>query len=112
MKERSLVYNNIVKNIDIEKFKELKEYLESLEEDDIVYIEEDGDAKYAILPIGQYDYLDSFKDVMSDDKLPEEGNVKIITNMPELSYEEYETVKKQLIDVLEKNFKPKADKLN
>lgn len=104
-----------MQKIDIKQLKEIKEELDQLEEDDAIFVDENNDTKYVILPVGLYDMLESYRSLLEGDKIPTNGSdVKIISaNTPsELSYDEYETIKKQLMEVFDKTFRPKPDKLN
>ena len=97
-------------NIDIKELESIKDKLEGLSEDEVLFVDENGSTKYVILPINQFDSLEeTFKE--------EQGSltpaIKIINGDGfELSYDEYETVKKQLNEIFEKTFKPKPEKLN
>lgn len=103
-----------MQNIDIKYLKEIKEELEELQEDDAIFVDDNNDTKYVILPIETYDLLESYRSILEGDKQESlNPNVKIISNaINELSYDEYETIKKQLMEVFEKTFKPKPEKLN
>lgn len=101
-----------MKNIDIKELKEIKEELECMDEQ--IFICENKEPKYVIVPIDEYDDLASCKELIDGklDTMPNEG-VKIITNSnSKLSYEEYEKIRKQLVDVFDATFKPKPEKLN
>lgn len=101
-----------MKNIDIKDLYEIKEDLDCIE--DVIFVDDNNETKYAILPIDEYDDLVSLKD-MVEDKLGnlKEPSVKIISNKDsELTYEEYEKIRKQLVDVFDATFKPKPEKLN
>lgn len=99
-------------NIDIKRISEIKDELDSLSEDDVLFIDEDGTTKYAITPV---EFYDKAEDVLStieamDAMTPK---VKIIgAGDGEMTYEEYERVKRLINDAVEKAFKPKAEKLN
>ena len=98
--------------IDLEKTEKLKNELDSLEEDEECFLCEEGESKYVVLPVEKYDLLDSYRSFFEGDQL-NNGNVKIITNaMNELSYDEYEAIRKQLIEVIDKTFKPNPEKFN
>lgn len=103
-----------MQKLDLEKLKELKEELDYLENDDVLYLEEDGEEKYVVLPVELYDVLESYRSIFEDGKPTNGSDVKIISthNPNELSYDEYETIKKQLMDIFDKTFRPKPDKLN
>ena len=98
--------------IDIKKLENIKTELDSLDKEDVLFINENGSAKYAILPIETYDAF--------ADEVEEENNapffnpsIKILTpGRAELSYDEYEMIKKQILDAFDKTFKPKPEKLN
>lgn len=99
-------------NIDIKELNEIEEELNELSEDEVIFVEKDGQARYAILPIEQYDELDSYRDLL-DGKVENGAAVKIVSpNHNELTYEEYEKIRKQLVDVFDKTFKPNPEKLN
>ncbi len=89
--------------IDIKKLDAIKDELDSLDENDVLYINENGNSKYVLLPIESYDVLEN----------KNSANVKIVTPFNgELTYDEYEAIKKQVLDILDKTFKPKREKLN
>lgn len=95
--------------IDVKKIKGLKEELSKLDskEEESLYITENGSIKYVLLPVEIYDSLKSLEDEGPS------ATIKILnpTN-PNLSYEEYEEVRRQVLEVLDKTFKPKPEKLN
>ncbi len=98
--------------IDIKKLKNIKNELDSLSEEEVLLINENGSAKYALLPIETYDAL------MENTNSENEGSVynpviKILSSGGlELSYDEYEKVKKQIMEAFDKTFKPRPEKLN
>ncbi len=96
--------------IDIKKLDSIKKELESLDKDDTLYITENGSAKYALMPIDVYDALMEEEQEDFNLALP---SIKVVgpSNI-ELSYDEYEAVKKRIIDAFDKTFKPKREKLN
>lgn len=97
-------------NIDIKELENIKDKLESLIEEDVLFVDENGSTKYVILPINQFDNLE---EVVKDGQATLTPAIKIINGDGfELSYDEYETVKKQLNEIFEKTFKPKPEKLN
>ncbi len=94
--------------IDVKKIKGLKEGLSKIDnkEEESLYITENGSIKYILLPIEEYDML------ANQDENPS-ATIKILNPMnANLSYEEYEEIRKQVLDVLDKTFKPKPEKLN
>ena len=99
---------NINMNIDIKKLKDIKEELEKLDKD-VAFIDEDGVSKFVILPIEQYEFVEDILQASKDGR----GSIRVINaNNLELTYDEYESVKKQLDEIIEKTFKPKPEKLN
>lgn len=104
------MYNGLM-NIDIEKVALLKDELRHLKEGDVAFVNENGIARYVIMPVDMYD---SIEDVMAlIDGSIAFPQVKLAGDSDiELSYEEYERIKKQIIDALEKTLMPKPEKLN
>ena len=103
-------YNVFNMNIDIERLKEIREELDAMNETDVLYIDEDRKAKYVIMPVELYDTLEDLLSVLN---APASASVRIAA--PEeidLSYDEYERIKKQIMEAVEKTFMPKPEKLN
>ena len=97
-------------SIDIRELENIRKQLESLEEDDVLFVDEDGQTRFVLMPVAQYDFIDEMFRQSQNLSMP---RVRIINgNELELSYDEYEAVKKQLNDIIEKTFKPKPEKLN
>ena len=97
-------------NIDIEKIKEVKEELDALNQNDVLYIEEDGKTKYAVLPIELFDQVE---DVLMMMNTPFDTSVRIAApDEIDLTYDEYERIKRQIMEAVEKTFMPKPEKLN
>ena len=97
-------------NIDIERLKEIKDELDAMNESDVLFIDEDRKAKYVIMPVELYDTLEGLLNVLN---APAPASVRIAA--PEeidLSYDEYERIKKQIMEAVEKTFMPKPEKLN
>jgi hypothetical protein len=97
-------------NIDIERLKEIKDELDAMNESDVLFIDEDRKAKYVIMPVELYDTLEDLLNVLN---APAPASVRIAA--PEeidLSYDEYERIKKQIMEAVEKTFMPKPEKLN
>lgn len=96
--------------IDINELDNLKEKLDALEKDDILFIDEEGSSKYALMNMKVYEEVEEIMKVMNYSRLPQ---VKIESNDDiEVSYEEYEQIKKQLLEVIDEAFKPKPENLN
>jgi len=97
-------------NIDIEKISGIRDELDALNENDVLFIDEDKKAKYAIMPIELYDALEDMLMMVNGQQ---NMSVKIATSEDiDLSYDEYERIKKQIMDAVEKTFMPKPEKLN
>ena len=97
-------------NIDIERIREVKDELDALSQNDVLYIEEDGKAKFAVIPIEMYDQLE---DVLMMMNTPFDASVRIAAPGDiDLTYDEYERIKKQIMEAVEKTFMPKPEKLN
>lgn len=98
-------------NIDIEKVKDIQKELENLDDEEVIFIDENGYSKYAIITSKTYDKVENILMSISDMEsfTPE---VKVIGGGSELSYDEYERIKSLIMDAVEKTFKPKAEKLN
>ncbi|MDO4499792.1 MAG: hypothetical protein Q4B60_00815 [Erysipelotrichaceae bacterium] len=99
-------------NIDIKKLENISKELADLKKDDVIYVDEDGSSKYVIMPIGLYESVENSL-IDDNDTLNADPHIRIIG--PEgfqLSYDEYESVKKQINDAFEKVFKPKPENLN
>ncbi|MBR3227801.1 MAG: hypothetical protein IKF68_04565 [Erysipelotrichaceae bacterium] len=97
-------------NVDIKKLESIRKELESLDEDDVLFIEDDGKADYVLMRTEYYDYIDEILKQAQGIMSPK---VKVISAEDlELTYDEYEAVKKQLNDIIEQTFKPKPEKLN
>ncbi len=110
MKKMQKCYNGFNMNIDIERLKEIREELDAMNEADVLYIDQDRKAKYVIMPVELYDTLEDLLNVLNT---PVSASVRIAA--PEeidLSYDEYERIKKQIMEAVEKTFMPKPEKLN
>ena len=97
-------------NIDIRKIQEIKDELDSLNENDVLFIEDEGNVKYAIMPIELYDSMEDLMSVLNG-----QNGTSVRSATPDdldLSYDEYERIKKQIMDAVEKTFMPKPEKLN
>lgn len=101
-----------MKTVDINKIKNIKKELESLEKDEVLFVNEDGSSKYVCMPMELYETVEDFINV-DEEELLKNTQIKVINaNDIELTYDEYEKVKEQIIDALDRTFKPKPEKLN
>ena len=100
-----------MQKIDIKEIENIKEKLNELDTDEVIYVDEDGASRFVIMPVALFDsYLEENEGL---DKLVYEPHIKILgADNIELSYEEYELIKKQINDAFDKTFKPKREKLN
>lgn len=102
------MFYNRAMEVDVKKIKGLKEEFAKIDskEEESLYITQNGSIKYVLLPVETYDCLNKEEDGPS-------ATIKILNPMnPNLSYEEYEEVRRQVLEVLDKTFKPKPEKLN
>ena len=99
-----MFYNGAME-IDVKKIKGLDEGFDVLDsnEDDAVYITEDGNVKYVMLTSEEYDSL--------VEKMPS-ASIRVLNPMGDITYDEYEEIKRQVLEALDKTFKPKPEKLN
>lgn len=99
-------------NIDINRLENIKQDLAELKDRDVLYIDENGITKYAIMPIDAYDKADEILSLYEESKNMN-ANVKVIgADNEDITYEEYERIKALIMEAVEKTFKPKAEKLN
>lgn len=102
-------------NIDIKKIENIKQDLDELKENQALFIDENGQTKYAIVPVQTYDDYEEALSVMNELKELNENStqVKIVgVDSQEVTYEEYERIKTTVMEAIEKTFKPKAEKMN
>lgn len=97
-------------NIDIERLYEIREDLEALRQSDVLFIDENGKQRFALMPIELYEQLE---DVLLMLNAAPSATVKIAgPDDIDLTYDEYEMIKKQIMDAVERTFMPKPEKLN
>ncbi|MBQ6333734.1 MAG: hypothetical protein IJI46_01515 [Erysipelotrichaceae bacterium] len=97
-------------NIDIERVKEIQEELRALDQSDVLFIEENGERRYAMMNIELYEQLE---DIMTMLNGPAHASVRIAgPEEIDLTYDEYEMIKRQIMDAVERTFMPKPEKLN
>ena len=97
-------------NIDIKYLEQIKDELEALGENDVAFIEEDNVTKYVLMPVELYDSIENLAMMIND---AQNASVSISSDQEiDLSYDEYEQVKKMIMDAVEKVFMPKPEKLN
>jgi len=102
-----------MKEIRLEDYPELKEELEELEDGDVLSFTYGDEIKYVAMSSAVFDELDQIAEMFNSTAEEPGPNVKVIAPAGhDLSYEEYEKVKKQIIKALDESFKPNPDKLN
>ena len=52
-------------NVAIEKLKEIRDELDKLQENDVLFVEENGIEKYAVIPIELYDSIEGLMTMMN-----------------------------------------------
>ena len=98
-------------NVDIKKIKSIKKELESLEEDDVIFVEEDGVSKYVVMPIEDYEECEQIMNLFND--YSNKPLIKVAGPKDfDITYEQYEDIKKQIMDAVDQAFKPNPEKLN
>jgi len=97
-----------MKSVDIKDLGNIEADLNNLGQDDVLFVCEGGKERFVLMPIEQYDAL--FHEV--DDKLAM-PQIKILKDgVLDLSYEDYDRIRKELLEAFDKALKPKAEKLN
>ena len=97
-------------NIDINRLDELKDELAFLNQDDVLFIEEDGQEKFAVVPIDLFNSVEDFLELLNE--ASSGPVVKVDSSNLDLSYDEYERIKNQIMEMVEKTLMPKPEKLN
>lgn len=104
-----------MRNIDIKEVEGIKKQLEMLGDEDVAFIDEDGQSKYAVMNLNYFEKLDSYRQLSEKNGPVFNTQVKIFSGgspMEDLSYDEYEKIRNQLLEIFDKSFRPKNDKLN
>ena len=99
-------------DIKVEDLKELKEKLDSLDKDDVLYISEDNKRTHVVIPFDMYseyqEMLNFFNHVLTIENNMQSQKEEDL----DLTYEEYEQIKQQVMEALEETLLPKPEKLN
>ncbi|MBO7677613.1 MAG: hypothetical protein J6S49_08870 [Erysipelotrichaceae bacterium] len=93
--------------IDLEIIKDIDTMMEGLEKDDVLFVKEEGKDKYVILHAWYYELLEDVADMFQAPPVSITRPDDI-----ELSYDEYERIKNQIMELVEKTLMPKPEKLN
>ena len=98
-------------SIDINRINDIREELEALGERDVLFVNEDGKARYVLMPVEMYDSLEELSVLLDSPVM--NPQVKVVSPDDfELSYDEYERIKNQIMEIVEKTLMPKPEKLN
>lgn len=98
-------------SIDLNKLEQIKDELDALSEDEVLYVNDDGKAKYVLMPIEMYENIEEMMSFLNSPVF--NPQVKVVNNGDfELSYDEYERIKNQIMEIVEKTLMPKPEKLN
>ena len=111
-----------MKKVIVKDSKDLLNIKEYLKDNDFIEVELDDNNHFIAISKDEYESLAGIKDLIheaqdfDDNQKDSNGNIKIISNgdliNDNLSFEQYEFIKKQINQVIEKTLKPKPEKLN
>ena len=102
-------YNEVME-IELSKLKDIREELESLQDHEVLTVEENGEKRFAVLPWSHYEQIEELSMMIAD---ANKNPVQMVTGGNfDISYEEYESIRDQIIEALEKTLMPKPEKLN
>ena len=97
-------------NIDINKLSNIYDELEDLNGSDVLFVDEGSQSRYVIMPIELFDQLEELISMLKE---PETMPVVRFSGEDiDLSYDEYERIKNQIMEAVEKTLMPKPEKLN
>ncbi|MDO4940385.1 MAG: hypothetical protein Q4E33_01675 [Erysipelotrichaceae bacterium] len=97
--------------VDIKKLKNIKNELDCLnQEDNVLFVNENGTSKYVIMTSELYDEIEQTKEMLDNVNTP--GFIINSNEDIELTYEQYETIKKNVLKMLDDALKPKPENLN
>lgn len=97
-------------NIDISKLSNISDELEDLKGSEVLFVDENAQSRYVIMPIELFDQLEDLIYMMKEPAtLPV---IRFSGDDIELSYDEYERIKNQIMEAVEKTLMPKPEKLN
>lgn len=101
-------------NIDINELAAIRDDLENLADDDLIMINDQDEPRFVIMPVTAFEGLEQFAQMLtSPGAKTGTPSVSIVgPNKLELSYDEYEQVRKQILDAFDKTFKPDPGKLS
>ena len=94
-----------MRKIDIEQIDDISETLEELHDEESLCICEDGVERYIVIPTKVIEEVNNF--------MNGESQVRVVSDEPiNITYDEYENLKKQLNKAIDETFRPKPEKLN
>ncbi|MBQ1507911.1 MAG: hypothetical protein IIZ47_00680 [Erysipelotrichaceae bacterium] len=95
--------------INWKELEDLKDELEILGDDEVLSILKDGEERFVVLTKAHFDEIRDLAVMIEEAR---KNPIQVFPEDFEISYEEYEAVKEQIIDALEKTLLPKPEKLN
>lgn len=101
-------------SIKIKNLDDLKKLIKDIDIEGSFDIEIDESCRFYAVSDEDYDLLCSVKEMIDTEFKHDNQTVRIVSNdmNQELSFEQYEVLKKQINEALDKTLKPKAEKLN
>ena len=106
-------YNEAMNVIGFDEIRDLREEVEALGAEEVLFIGENDTPKAVVMPYELYAQIEDLAAALTSSQDGSVAQVRVAAMNPiDMTYDEYETVKKQIIEALDKNFKPKPEKLN
>ena len=96
-------------SINIDELANIKDLLSTLDDESVLYVEEDGENKYVIMTSSFYEGVAEVAEALKNGAATA---IKVAMPSFDLSYEDYENIKRQVDEALDKAFRPKPEKLN
>ena len=96
-------------SINIDELANIKDLLSTLDDESVLYVEEDGENKYVIMTSSLYEGVAEVAEALKNGAATA---IKVAMPSFDLSYEDYENIKRQVDESLDKAFRPKPEKLN
>ncbi|MBQ1477621.1 MAG: hypothetical protein IIZ33_05705 [Erysipelotrichaceae bacterium] len=96
--------------IDIKELENIYPELDDLNDEEALYVTENGEDRFVILSAAHYEAIEGLARMIEE---AQKNPVRVVGNEDfDITYEEYEAVKEQIIEALEKTLMPKPEKLN
>lgn len=97
-----------MKTIDLKDYPDFKEELKDFDKLDVMVLKKENEDRFVVLDIEYFDQLNELvKAKFNLNNINKEGfSIQIAGLKPNMSLQEYEKIKNQIIEVLEKNVKP------